>query len=72
MVKESETTTLITEKQTVNPLNRLKISPGYQFTKEEVAHKLEATSIPNSIAKNGKKTIAKLREREVKNTPHPT
>ena len=46
----------MTEKQAVELLQRLKIPTGYQFTKEEVAHMLEATSLPNPTAKKSKKS----------------
>ena len=47
----------------------MKIPTGYEFTKEEVSHMLEATSLPNPEKKKRKTSTSKLGEREVTNIP---
>jgi hypothetical protein len=70
LVNESKTTAPMIEKQTVDLLKKkLKIPTGYQCIKEEVAHMLKATSLPNPTAKKGKTISTKVGEQEVKNIP---
>ena len=59
----------MSEKQTLELLNKLKIPKNYHFTKEEVADMLDAPSLPNPAAKKAKESAAKAWIRTVSNMP---
>jgi hypothetical protein len=60
-------TKCLSEKQ--SDLRRLRMPTNEIFTKEEVAHMLEAESLPSPGDKPKKKSVSKKGIREVKNTP---
>ena len=57
LVKDPKEVPPMSEKQALQILNRLKIPTGYEFTKEEVSHMLEATSLPNPEKKKKEKLL---------------
>ena len=57
----------MTEKQSFELLNRLKIPDGTVFTREEVAFMLDAPSLPSPDIKPKKKSVAKGIIRHLKN-----
>ena len=59
----------MTEKQSLELINRLKCPTGLKFTKEEVAFMLDAASLPGPDGLKKRKTTAKTGVRDVKNTP---
>ena len=59
----------LSEKQSIDLLRRLRMPTGEIFTKEEVAHMLEADSLPSPDETKKKKSAAKTGLREVKNNP---
>ena len=67
--KNEKITKCLSEKQTIDILRRLRMPTNEIFTKEEVAHMLEADSLPAPEEVKKKKSTAKDGIREVKNTP---
>ena len=59
----------MTEKQTMELLNKLKILKNYSFTRAEVADMLDAPSLPNPSDAKKKESMAKTGIRTVKNMP---
>ena len=59
----------MSEKQTIELLNKLKIPKNYSFTKQEVADMLDAPSLPNPVEKKSKESAAKTGIRTVNNMP---
>ena len=62
-------TKCLSEKQSIDLLRRLRMPVNEIFTKEEVAHMLEADSLPSPDETKKKKSTAKTGIREVKNNP---
>ena len=69
IVQESKECPPMSESQTIQLLDKLKIPSGYNFTQAEVAHMLEAESLPNPNLKKARKSSSKLGERIIQNLP---
>ena len=67
--EETKTAQTMSEQQTLEILNKLKIPRNYKFTEEEVASMLDSPSLPNPKAKKPKSSAAKTGTRQVKNLP---
>ena len=67
--QEEKFTKCLSEKQSIDLLRRLRMPTNEIFTKEEVAHMLEADSLPSPDEAKKKKSAAKTGVREVKNNP---
>ena len=67
--EETKTAQTMSEQQTLEILQKLKIPKNYKFTEEEVASMLDSPSLPNPKAKKPKSSAAKTGVRQVKNLP---
>ena len=66
LIEEVKQSRPMTEKQTMELLNKLKIPKNYSFTRAEVADMLDAPSLPNPLDAKKKESTAKTGIRTVK------
>ena len=69
VIRQARNKSVLSEKDTVEILNRLSIPAGTKFTAEQVAFMLGAESLPAPVGKEKKKSTAKEGKRQLANLP---
>jgi len=69
IIRKAKNRSIISEKDTVEFLERMSIPTGTKFTAEQVAYMLEAESLPAPVGKEKKQSTAKAGKRQLTNLP---